>query len=381
MNSIFKRGLSGALAAGALGLVASDAAAQVGGAAVVFLQIEPDSRGAAMGSTGVATADNANAIFWNPANLAGQRGTEIGLTHSKWLPEFDAGLFYEYAVAKHHVEGVGTFGAHATYLNLGTHQWTDESGNDLGEFKSYDLALGLSYARSVTRHLDAGVSARYIYSNLTGSADVAGVDTKPGTSVAADLGLLYKTGPIQLGGMTSRLNVGLNLANFGGAISYSDQGRDPIPTNLRFGLGYAMDFDEFNQVTFAADFNKAMYRVETDSTTSERTPDSPFKALFSSWKPLTVDIDGPSGDPAEEVSAIEQITVGLGAEYLYNKLFAFRTGYFYENPYNGNRQFLTFGAGVRYNIVGVDFSYIYALEEDSPLDNTLRFSLLVNFLR
>jgi hypothetical protein len=42
---------------------------------------------------------------------------------------------------------------------------------------------------------------------------------------------------------------------------------------------------------------------------------------------------------------------------------------------------MTLGAGVRYNIIGVDFSYIYALEENSPLANTMRFSLLLNFGR
>ena len=42
---------------------------------------------------------------------------------------------------------------------------------------------------------------------------------------------------------------------------------------------------------------------------------------------------------------------------------------------------MTFGAGIRYSLVGVDFSYIYALEEDSPLSNTIRLSLLFNLAR
>ena len=51
--------------------------AQVAITAVPFLQIEPDSRGAAMGNTGVAIADNASAMFWNPAGLAFQRGNQV----------------------------------------------------------------------------------------------------------------------------------------------------------------------------------------------------------------------------------------------------------------------------------------------------------------
>ena len=91
-------------------------------------------------------------------------------------------------------------------------------------------------------------------------------------------------------------------------------------------------------------------------------------------------MDGDSTN-VSTLSTFDQLTIGTGIEYWYNKLLALRTGYFYENPNNGNRQFLTLGAGVRWNIIGVDFSYIYALQENSPLANTMRFSLLLNFSR
>ncbi|MDX1586512.1 MAG: hypothetical protein R3222_07205, partial [Balneolaceae bacterium] len=65
---------------------AGNVSAQVGITSVPFLQIEPDSRAAGMGNTGVAIADNASAVFWNPAGLAFQRGTQISITHSEWLP-------------------------------------------------------------------------------------------------------------------------------------------------------------------------------------------------------------------------------------------------------------------------------------------------------
>ncbi|MEL6613379.1 MAG: PorV/PorQ family protein, partial [Bacteroidota bacterium] len=81
-----------------------------------------------------------------------------------------------------------------------------------------------------------------------------------------------------------------------------------------------------------------------------------------------------------ELGVLEQLTIGLGLEYWYDDLFAIRAGYFYENPYNGNREYLTFGAGIRYQIIGVDLSYIYAVEENSPLSDTIRFSLLLNVL-
>src|SRR5699024_10897161 len=122
--------------------------AQVGVTGVPFLMIEPDSRAAGMGNTGVALANNASAVFWNPAGLAFQRGYEINITHSQWLPKFNADLFYDYLVGSYHVDGIGTFGAHVTYLNLGEQLRTGsaydpELGNFLGRFNSYTFAAGV----------------------------------------------------------------------------------------------------------------------------------------------------------------------------------------------------------------------------------------------
>lgn len=373
--------LLGAILAAATTLTA---AAQIGGAAVVFLQIEPDSRSAGMGNTGVALSDNANAIFWNPAGLAHQQGTEASLTHSNWLPEFNAGLFYEYLTAKHRVDGIGTFGAHLTYLFLGEHEGRDEQNNPTGTFRSYDLALGASYGTNLTKNFALGTGTRLIYSNLAPGQTVGAQETRAGVSLGFDLAGLYRVPEFDLGGMDVGVNFGFNLANMGPKIQYSDAGQsDPIPTNLRLGYAVTFNFDEYNKLTLANDFNKMLIRVEADTVNGGRTADPFYKALFTGWQPITVRSNAQSEDEAEmeTLNAFEQMTIGAGLEYWYRDLFALRGGYFYENPYNGNRKFLTFGSGIRWNIIGVDFSYIYALEEHHPLANTMRFSLLLNFLK
>jgi len=354
--------------------------AQVGGAAVVFLKIEPDSRSAGMGNAGVALADNASAIFWNPAGLAFQEGTEAALTHSNWLPEFNAGLFYEYLTAKHHIPGWGTFGAHLTYLFLGEHEGRDAQNNPTGTFKSYDMALGASYGFKLTNRFALGTSLRFIYSNLAPGQVVGAQETKAGVSTAFDIAGLYRSPTFGLGGMDGQIRVGFNLANMGPKIQYSDSEQaDPIPTNLRMGYAFTLNFDEYNSLTLVNDFNKDLIKVTIDSTGT--TVDPFYKAIFSSWSPVEVRSNALNDDNAvfESLSILDQMTIGTGLEYWYNNLFALRTGYFYENPYNGNRKFLTLGAGLRWNIIGVDFSYIYALEDNSPLANTMRFSLLLNF--
>ncbi len=387
---INRKGLAAATLMAFLALAAGPAAhAQVGGAAVVFLQIEPDSRSAGMGNTGVAVADNVNAIFWNPAGLARQEGTEISLTHSTWLPEFNAGLYYEYLTAKHRIDGVGTFGAHVTFLNLGEHEGRDAQNNPTGTFTSYDAATGISYGTNVLKNLSLGTGVRMIYSNLAPGQSVGAQETRAGVTLGFDFAALYSVPSIQAGGADIGINLGFNLANMGPKIQYSDQGQaDPIPQNLRTGYAVTFDFDEYNKLTLTQDLNKTLIRVRAESDAcgaeSTRKSDPFYKALFSGWQSIKVRTNATNseGDPTcRTLNAFNQMTISSGFEYWYRSLFAIRFGYFYENPYFGNRKFLTFGSGVRWNIIGADFSYIYALEENHPLANTMRFSLLVNFLR
>jgi long-subunit fatty acid transport protein len=362
-----------------LGL-ALPAHAQLGESTALFLRIEPDSRFAGMGNAGVAIADNANAMFWNPAGLAFQRNTQVGITHANWLPEFDAGLFYEYLVATHHFEGIGTFGANVTFLNLGEVERRSDTGEILGESQSFETAFGISYGLQVTEQLGVGTSLRGIYSKL--SDGTQNIESGSASTVAFDLSALYRTQPFALGGTNTTFSTGLNIANMGGAMTFNEQ-EQALPTNLRLGYAFTFEFDEYNTLTFANDFNKELVNVERstqvvgDDTLTVSDPDTYITPLFTSWGTQRGQI-GPDGE-ATELGLVEQFTMGMGVEYWYNDLFALRTGYFYEDPENGNREFLNFGAGLRYNIIGVDISYIYTLEEDNPLANTLRFSLLLEF--
>ena len=222
--------------------------------AVPFLQIEPDSRAAGMGMTGVAVADNAYAPYWNPAGLAGQEGTEVSFTHAPWLPALGADLSYEYLSGKHSMGKMGTLGGHLTYFNLGEQQWTDDQGTPLGEFKSYELAAGLSYGIEVGKGLSVGTGGRLIYSNLTGGQNVGDTETQAGVSFGVDLAMLYKAPQMDAGGIGITPSFGANLANMGPSIKYVEDGiPNAIPTNLRFGTGLEFEFDEF-EIEFAFEF-------------------------------------------------------------------------------------------------------------------------------
>ncbi|PSQ81077.1 MAG: hypothetical protein BRD46_02910, partial [Bacteroidetes bacterium QS_8_68_15] len=375
---------SGATAPAALALLLAlllvaptlEARAQVSTTAVPFLMIEPDSRAAGMGNTGVALADNANAIWWNPAGLAYQRGAEVGITHTNWLAGLgDTDLYFDYLVGKYHADGIGTFGGQVAFMNLGEHERRDAQNQPVGKFRSFDLAAGVSYGRQLGERFAVGGGARYIYSKLTGSG--GGTNALDGTasSFGVDLAGMYRTRPFMLGGTETTVSFGANLSNMGPTIDYDARSDDvdPLPQHLRFGAASTFAFDEYNELTVAVDFGKMLTNVETTEvpvedgdddntqpdTTTQRSVDPFYEAIVSSWAPNNK--IGPDGEITGEIGTFQQLTVGAGLEYWYSQLFALRTGYYYEDPDFGARQFLNFGAGLRYNIIGVDFSYIYPL--------------------
>jgi len=348
---------------------------QVGITAVPFLQIEPDSRAAGMGNTGVAIADNASAVFWNPAGLGYQEGNQVSITHSEWLPQFNADLFYDYLVGKYHVDGIGTFGGHITYLNLGEQLRTNDTGLEQGRFSSYELAAGISYGRKLSKNWSVGGGARFIYSSLADSyADPNLPKINPGSSFGIDLATLYKSNAFDIFGNSATFNVGLNLSNIGPGLNYTDNAdKEPLPTVFRIGWALTANLDSkgINTLTIANDISKVMARIDSNGESK-----GAISSLFSSWDSFSRN----TGTGEVSLSLPQQLMYATGIEYWYDKLFAVRAGYYYEDPNNGDRQYMTLGAGLRYKFLGVDFSYISTLgDENHPLANTTRFGLLLNF--
>ena len=333
---------------------------------VPFLLIGPNSRFSGMGETGTAISDDATAMHWNPSGLAFQtEGTELNFTHSPWLAGLGiSDLFYDYLAARKYIKSInGTVGASITYLNIGEIITTDEFGNLTPErdYKAYEFALALAYATKLREDLGVGVTARFIYSRLSPNETKVGGELGTGTAFTTsfDLAAMYrpKSGPKFI---KDRLSIGLNLSNLGPKISYVDAAQaDPIPTQLRLGLAYTIFKNEGNELTLAADFSKLLVKRDTVDNTS----DPFYEAIFTSW----------SGDVASSIQT------SLGAEYWYGnpRLIALRAGFFYEDPTNGNRKYITLGAGIRYSLYGFDFSYIDAIEENHPLANTLRFERIL----
>lgn len=140
-----------------------------GEAAVPFLLLAPDSRAGGIGESGAGLADNSSAIFWNPAGIAFQSGTEVSITHSNWLPQFQLDLFYDYLTYRQYVEDLsGSVTSSITYMNFGEFVRTGpDSPEELGRFRSFDAALTLGYATKLSDDWGLGLNARLIHSRLS----------------------------------------------------------------------------------------------------------------------------------------------------------------------------------------------------------------------
>lgn len=329
---------------------------QAGGAAVPFLLISPDARASGMGDIGTAIADDINAVFWNPGGLAfAKESNQVALSYSKWLPQFNADLFYSYGTYGTYVDAIGgTLAGTFIFMNLGEFTKTNENGQALGKFRSNEFCLGVSYGTEIAPDLGAGVQVKYIQSNLA-PASVGGSGAGTGVSAAFDLGFLWTPSKLSMFGanLDNTLRLGVNLQNVGPKMTY-DKESDPLPTNLRLGAAVKLVEDEFNDLTITADFMKLL--VKRDSLSSDPIP----KSFVTAW--------GRGG-----------IETGVGMEYIYDRIVALRGGYFTEPAAAGAREYFTLGAGVRYDVFKLDFSYYITVEQNHPLGNTLRFSLLVDW--
>lgn len=347
-----------------------------GEAAVPFLLLAPDSRAGGLGESGAGLADNSAAIFWNPAGIAFLTGTELSITHSNWLPQFNLDLFYDYLTYRQYFEDLdGSVTASITYMNFGEFVRTGpDSPDPIGTFRSFDAALTLGYATKIDPDWGLGFNFRLIHSRLSDAPTAEEQGSGVATSVSFDVAAMWRPERFVLPfideDIGGKISIGVNLSNLGPKIYYIDRAQaDPIPTNFRLGFAYKILDDEYNSMIYTLDFSKLL--VSRDGATSKEF----YQAIFTAWA------DSPLSEE------LRDIVTSMGLEYWYGSpgdfLFALRSGFFYEDPSYGNRKFLTFGAGIRYDIYGFDFSYIttsvFKGGENHPLSDTLRFTVLIGW--
>ncbi|MBL0024481.1 MAG: type IX secretion system outer membrane channel protein PorV [Saprospiraceae bacterium] len=361
--------------------------------AVPFLRITPDARSGAMGDVGVALSPNSNSLHFNASNLVfSEEQSGFSFTYTPWLRNLNLDdIFLLYVSGFYKLDENQAVGGGIRFFSLGDIDFTDANGGSLGTGRPREGEFTLAYARKLGDKLSASLSGKYIFSNLASGLQVNGVDINTATSFAADFGLNYRS-KTTLGGYKGEWSYGLAITNIGSKVTYTTDNlvKDFIPANMGLGTALKLDFDDFNSLTFALDFNKLLVPtpitkkiIASDGTLSENKDwdkngnniaDYREKSLFSGILGSFSDAQGGFREEMKEVS------LSFGMEYWYDKQFAFRGGYYWESAEKGNRRFFTVGAGIKYNVFGIDLSYLIPTSViPNPLDNTLRFSLLFDF--
>ncbi len=153
--------------------------------AVPFLNFAPDSRHSGMGDVGVALSPDGSSAHWNAGGLAFvEEAMGFSLSYSPWLGKLVNDMSVSYLTGFFRIDEVSAFGFDLRYFDMGDIQLTDGNGNPLGEFNPRDIAIGGTYSRKLSSYLGLGISARFIYSNLSGNiSSVGGSEAKPGISI------------------------------------------------------------------------------------------------------------------------------------------------------------------------------------------------------
>jgi len=360
--------------------------------AVPFLTIAPDSRAGAMGDVGAATTPDVNSQHWNIGKYAFiESKGGFAISYTPWLRNLIPDINLAYLAGFYKIDDKQVVTSSLRYFSLGNIVFTDMTGTVTGQYNPNEFAVDAGYSRLFTDNFSGGIAFRFIRSDLTSGQNTAdGQETKPGVSVAADLGFYYQN-DIDVGSSDGQWAAGASITNMGTPISYTvDADKTPIPTNLRLGGRFSYNIDDYNTISFMADLNKLLVPTppvyDTDTVTGDQVvirgkepPGSVVLGMFQSF------YDAPGvnkGDGNYSVASEEfhEIAYSMGLEYWYRNQFAIRTGYFNEHSSKGNRKYFTVGVGLKLNVFSLDFSYLVPTNgQNSPLANTLRFTLGFDF--
>lgn len=351
---------------------------------VLSLGIPPDARGSSLGNLGAATDPDMNSQFWNPAKYAfGYSQGGLAISYTPWMRKIVNDIFLA-GVAGYWKPGRDdnqAISASFRYFSLGEVTMT-ELGEDVQTVNPYELALDIGYSRKLSNKFSMGVVLRYILSDLSYDDAYTGESSNAASAFSADISGYFTYYPM-IGRNECQFSWGFDVSNIGTKVSY-DKGATSafLPTNLRIGANFMFPLADYHTLAVGLDLNKLLVptRPRTDQYDMETTEgQTAYEEALQKWND-TSSISGIfksfSDAPGGFGEELKEIGVSVGAEYAYNHQFFARLGYNYQHPSKGGLSYFSFGAGFSLKqIVQLDAAYMVATSQNSPLDQTLRFTL------
>lgn len=281
---------------------------------VPFVNFNTDARTAALGGAG-SVLPGAFSVRQNMA--AATKGTEkaqIGVSYLSWQPDFSNASNIN--VGGYYNTGKLTIGAGFSNNSYDKITLTDDFGNETNTVTPKDMMAELGIGISFTSNFSGGLSLRFINSDI-------GVEKA--STVGIDASVLYAY---------NKLKAGATISNIGGSVKYGDE-KHNLPARAKLGIAYQV--------------------LEADKHTLQAVADAGYQFV-------------------KEYSGV---MVAAGAEYMYNNMIAVRGGYHFADKSIGS-SYATVGAGIRASIVGLDFAYLIA-GNDNPISNSFVITGKVSF--
>lgn len=353
---------------------------------VTTLSISPDARGSAMGNLGAATDPDMNSQFWNPSKYAFAYSTGgLAISYTPWLRKIVNDIFLA-DLSGYWKIGSGdnqAISASFRYFSLGevTTSGYESVGENVQTINPYEFAFDAGYSRKLSEKFSMGVVLRYILSDLSYQDTQTGEQFKAASAFSVDLSGYFTTFPM-IGRNECQFSWGFDISNIGTKVS-NDNGVTNVflPTNLRLGMNFMFPLADYHTLAIGLDLNKLLVptkpRPKDYDMETQEGQDAYWEAYdkWNSMSPITGIFKSFNDAPGGFKEELQEIQLSLGAEYNYNQQFFIRAGYNYEHSNKGGRSYFAFGAGFSLNVVQLDASYMLATAQNSPLDQTLRFTL------
>jgi hypothetical protein len=315
---------------------------KVGTTAARFLNIDIGARAVGMGGAYTTIAEDASAVYWNPAGLAGLKRSQVFFNHAKWL----ADISLDFAAVAIPLQRWGTLGVGATFLTMDDMEVTTvNQPMGTGEkFSAGSYAFTLGYANMLTDRFSIGGNIKYIHESIYHSGS---------SGLAFDLGTLFKS---QFYGLI----IGASISNYGTKMQMSGQ-----------------------DMLIQADVNPKISGNNENINAHLQTDAFDLPLLFR----LGVGVDLLKGRSRSNlIVGLDAVhpnddteSLNLGAEYAFDRTAYLRAGYkslFAKDSETG----MTFGAGVRLRISGSsDLNVDYAYQNFGLLKNIQMFTLAMGF--
>jgi len=369
---------------------------------VPFLLIAPDARAASMGDMGVATSVDVFSQQWNTSKYVfSEVKSGIGVSYTPYLSKLVNDIFLGNITYFNRLNEQSAFSASFKYFSLGEIEFVEDEFSESLIQKPNEFIFDLAYGLRLSDQFAMSVAMRYLRSDL--KLNLGDNDTTAASTFGVDISGFYQSEEEAYSDFNGRWRLGFALQNLGPTFKYDQGGQENFqPTTLRLGAGFDFIFDQYNKLGVTAEFAKLLVPTPPKTGKEREFNDDNGNGVYDPENGETlgavvndrVIIEGKENSDVSFVYGIfqsfgdapggfkeelQEFTYALGAEYLYQDSFAFRVGYFNEHEEKGARKFFALGAGFKYNVIGIDLSYLFSASKvPSPLENTLRFSLTFN---